>query len=92
MRRSTDHIRVSVQLADASNGALLWSARYDAEPKGIFSIQDNITRQVVGALAVKLTKLEPGARVGKATEQPRSLRPRPARTSVDGSPDAISEH
>ena len=32
--------------------------QYDAEPKGIFSIQDNITRQVVGALAVKLTKLE----------------------------------
>src|SRR5262249_46774647 len=50
LRRSSEHIRVSVQLADASNGALLWSAQYDAEPKDIFSIQDTITRQVVGAL------------------------------------------
>jgi adenylate cyclase len=58
VRRSPDHVRVSVQLSDASNGTLLWSTQYDAEPKDIFSIQDNITRQITGALAVKLTKLE----------------------------------
>jgi TolB-like protein len=58
VRRSFEHVRVSVQLADASNGTLLWSTQYDAEPKDIFSIQDDITRQITGALAVKLTKLE----------------------------------
>jgi adenylate cyclase len=58
VRRSPEHVRVSVQLSDASNGTLLWSTQYDAEPKDIFSIQDNITRQITGALAVKLTKLE----------------------------------
>ncbi|MFB9265011.1 tetratricopeptide repeat protein [Bradyrhizobium erythrophlei] len=58
VRRSPEHLRISVQLSDASNGTLLWSTQYDAEPKDIFSIQDNITRQVSGALAVKLTKLE----------------------------------
>jgi adenylate cyclase len=58
VRRSSEHLRISVQLADASNGTLLWSAQYDEEPKGIFSIQDNITRRVAGALAVKLTTLE----------------------------------
>src|SRR5262249_31571800 len=70
LRRSSEHIRVSVQLADASNGALLWSAQYDAEPKDIFSIQDTITRQVVGALAVKLTKLE---QVRAAAKPPNKL-------------------
>ena len=58
VRRAPEHVRVSVQLSDASNGTLLWSTQYDAEPKDIFSIQDNITRQITGALAVKLTKLE----------------------------------
>ena len=58
VRRSEDHVRVSVQLSDASKGTLLWSTQYDAEPKDIFSIQDNITRQITGVLAVKLTKLE----------------------------------
>jgi adenylate cyclase len=58
VRRSPEHVRISVQLVDASKGTLLWSMQYDAEPKDIFSIQDNITRQVAGVLAVKLTKLE----------------------------------
>jgi TolB-like protein len=58
VRRSPEHVRVSVQLSDASNGTLLWSTQYDAEPKDIFSIQDKITRQITGTLAVKLTKLE----------------------------------
>src|SRR5262249_45473936 len=43
MRRTPEHVRVSVQLSDASNGTLLWSTQYDAELKDIFSIQDNIT-------------------------------------------------
>ena len=58
VRRSSERLRISVQLADASNGTLLWSAQYDEKPKSIFSIQDNITRQIAGALAVKLTRLE----------------------------------
>ena len=58
VRRSPDRLRISVQLADASNGTLLWSRQYDEEPKDIFSIEDNITRRIAGALAVKLTRLE----------------------------------
>jgi adenylate cyclase len=58
VRRSPDRLRISVQLADASNGTLLWSAKYDEKPKNIFSIEDNITRRIAGALAVKLTRLE----------------------------------
>ena len=58
VRRSPERLRVSVQLADASNGTLLWSAQYDEKPKDIFSIEDNITRRIAGALAVRLTTLE----------------------------------
>jgi adenylate cyclase len=65
VRRSSDLLRVSVQLADASNGTLLWSAQYDEEPKDIFSIEDKITRRVAGALAVKLKRLEEVRSAGK---------------------------
>jgi TolB-like protein/class 3 adenylate cyclase/cytochrome c-type biogenesis protein CcmH/NrfG len=58
VRRSAEHVRVTAQLADASDGRLLWSTQYDTEPKGIFTIQDDITRHIAGALAVRLTKLE----------------------------------
>jgi adenylate cyclase len=70
VRRSRDRIRVSVQLADAANGILLWSTQYSVEPKDIFSIPDDITRQVTGALAVKLTKLE---QVRAAAKPPNNL-------------------
>lgn len=58
VRRSPERIRVSVSLTDAARGTLLWSERYDAEPKDIFSVQDEITRRVTGALAVRVTSLE----------------------------------
>jgi len=58
IRRTPERIRISVELTDATKGALLWSTQYDAEPKDVFSIQDDITRRITGALAVRLTKLE----------------------------------
>src|SRR6266852_14299 len=56
--RAADRIRVSIRLTDTARGALLWSEQYNAEPKDIFSVQDDITLHVTGAIAVKLTKLE----------------------------------
>ena len=58
IRRTPEHIRVSVSLTDTARGALLWSEKYDTEPKDIFSVQDQITRRISGALAVRVTSLE----------------------------------
>jgi TolB-like protein/class 3 adenylate cyclase/Tfp pilus assembly protein PilF len=58
VRRSSDRVRVAVQLIEAESGLLRWSERYDAEMKDIFSVQDEITRGVAGALAIRLTRLE----------------------------------
>jgi adenylate cyclase len=69
VRHNPDRLRISVQLSDAANGALLWSTQYDAPPKNVFSIQDDITRQVTGALAVKLSKLEQARAATKPPDQ-----------------------
>jgi class 3 adenylate cyclase/TolB-like protein/Tfp pilus assembly protein PilF len=58
VRRVPDRIRVSVSLTDTARSILVWADRYDAELKDIFSVQDEITRQISGALAVRVTSLE----------------------------------
>lgn len=58
VRRSAGRVRVSVRLTDTSHGTVLWSQQYDDELKNIFSVQDDITRRVAGALAIRLSSLE----------------------------------
>ena len=69
-RRDGPQVRVGVQLIDARTGALLWSRRYDESLSDIFRVQDDISRQVAGAMAVRLDQLEQ-ARI--ATKPPGSL-------------------
>jgi len=57
IRHGPERIRVSVSLTD-TNRAVLWSEKYDAEPKNIFAVQDDITHRVAGALALRVTSLE----------------------------------
>jgi len=58
IRRGPERIRVSVSLTDTDHGAVLWSEKYEAEPKDIFAVQDQITRQITGTLALRVTNLE----------------------------------
>ena len=58
VREADGRVRVSVELSDGREGALLWSQRYDGDGLQLFEIQDRIVRDIVGALHVKLTQLE----------------------------------
>src|SRR5262249_25077251 len=53
-RKSGDHIRISAQLVDAASGYHLWSQTYDRTLIDIFAVQDEIARDVVAALKLKL--------------------------------------
>lgn len=55
VRREGQKVRVTAQLIKAETGFHLWSNTYDREMKDIFSIQDDIARQVVDALEVVLS-------------------------------------
>jgi adenylate cyclase len=56
VRRSGAEIRVNAQLIDATTGGHVWADRYDGELKNIFALQDKVTRNVVTALSVELTR------------------------------------
>jgi TolB-like protein/Flp pilus assembly protein TadD len=58
IRRAPERIRVSVGLTDTNRGTVLWSEKYEVEPKDVFAVEDQITRRISGALAVRVTSLE----------------------------------
>ena len=57
VRYAADHVRVSAQLVDIQ-GRVLWSARFDEAPADVFALQDRITREIAGALAIRVTDFE----------------------------------
>ena len=67
VRRVAENLRVSVNLTDTAHSQVLWSEKYDTEPKDIFSVQDQITRRISGALAVRVTNLEIARSAAKRT-------------------------
>jgi adenylate cyclase len=68
IRRAGDQVRVTVRLTDAERGALLWSEQYEEVMEDIFALQDAITSNLVGRLAVRLTTLERQRTFAKPTQ------------------------
>ena len=66
LRRQEDHVRVSIQLIDASNDQPLWSGSFDRELVDIFALQEDVAQAVVDALAEPLGVRE--VKVRRATE------------------------
>ncbi len=54
VRRVGDAVRISAELVNATDGSTLWSEHYDRPYKDLFTLQDDITQAVAGALKTKL--------------------------------------
>jgi TolB-like protein/class 3 adenylate cyclase len=65
VRRAGDQVRINAQLIDATTGGHVWAKRYDGSTADVFALQDKVTKNIVTALAVKLTPGE-ARRVAKA--------------------------
>jgi adenylate cyclase len=63
-------VRITAQLIDAATGNHLWAERYDRELKDIFSLQDEITLNIVRALQVTVGEAD---RHTTAKRAPKSL-------------------
>jgi TolB-like protein/class 3 adenylate cyclase/cytochrome c-type biogenesis protein CcmH/NrfG len=72
VRRAKNQVRINAQLIDATTGGHLWAERYDREFKEIFSLQDEVTEQIVKALAVKLLAGEKERILKKDTANPEA--------------------
>ena len=69
VRRSGDRLRVSVQLIKAVDGFTLWSETYDRKLEDVFSVQNEISDNIVEALQLTLSPVEERAlRVERTTD------------------------
>jgi len=57
VRQTGDRLRVNAQLVDA-NGQVLWSASFDEALADVFVLQDKITTQIAGTLAIRVSQAE----------------------------------
>jgi transcriptional activator of cad operon len=56
MRRSGDHMRVTVQLIETGSGYHLWSSEYDRQADDTINLQEDIARAVALSLQIRLTE------------------------------------
>jgi adenylate cyclase len=68
VQESGARTRITAQLIDAVNGHHLWAERYDRDLQDIFALQDEITRKILVALQVKLTRGESAHIYGRDTD------------------------
>jgi len=68
VRKAGNRLRITAQLIDTSTGHHLWAERYDRVLKDIFTLQDEITIEIVSALQVKLTHGEQALSWTKGTD------------------------
>jgi TolB-like protein/Flp pilus assembly protein TadD len=82
VRHIGDRVRITAQLVDTRQGQVLWSARFDQALVDVFALQDEITAQIVSALAIRVTQIEQRRVFAKPTANLEAydyvLRARPA--------------
>jgi adenylate cyclase len=68
VRKAGSKVRITGQLIDAATGAHLWADRFDGGLEDIFDLQDQITANVVGAIAPRIQQAEVERSKHKPTE------------------------
>jgi transcriptional activator of cad operon len=59
VQRKADRLRVTVQLADADAGTLIWSTNLDRALSDVFKIEDDIADQAASELSARVAGVEP---------------------------------
>ena len=67
VRKAGNRVRVTGQLIDAESGAHIWADRFDRDLTDIFAVQDELTREIIAALKIKLSEAEKALVVGSST-------------------------
>jgi adenylate cyclase len=70
VRKSGNRVRITSQLIEATSGGHLWAERFDRDLTDIFAVQDDVTQQIVTALALTLSE---GDRQRLSTEHTDNL-------------------
>ena len=67
VRKFQDNLRITAQLIDVETDAQLWAETYKGKLADVFDIQEQVSKQIVDALMVKLTPREQIALTKRST-------------------------
>ncbi len=67
VRKFQDNLRITAQLIDVESDAQLWAETYKGRLADVFDIQEQVSKQIVDALMVKLTPIEQVALTKRST-------------------------
>jgi adenylate cyclase len=67
VRKAGNRVRVTGQLIDATSGAHIWADRFDRDLTDIFAVQDELAREIIAALKIKLSEAEKALIVSNGT-------------------------
>ncbi|UCE90222.1 MAG: adenylate/guanylate cyclase domain-containing protein [Pseudomonadota bacterium] len=68
VQKAGDQVRITAKLIDSRTAHPLWAQRYDRKLKDIFAVQDDVSEEIVKALALRLTASEKGQLRHSATD------------------------
>jgi TolB-like protein/tetratricopeptide (TPR) repeat protein len=68
VRKAANRVRITGQLIDAATGGHIWADRFEGTLGDIFELQDQMTENVVGAIAPQLERAEINRARRKPTE------------------------
>jgi adenylate cyclase len=69
VRKAGKRVRITGQLIEAATGTHLWAERYDRALEDIFTVQDEITHSIIGAIAPGILAAEIQRSQGKETAE-----------------------
>jgi TolB-like protein/Tfp pilus assembly protein PilF len=72
VQKAGNRVRINAQLVEGKSGRHLWAERFDEDIEDIFDLQDKITRNIVGTLAVRLNEAERQRTLSKPTRDLRA--------------------
>jgi serine/threonine protein kinase/Tfp pilus assembly protein PilF len=73
VRKFQDNLRIAVELVDVEADAQLWAETYKGKLEDVFDIQEQVSKQIVDALMVKLTPKEQIVLTKRATLNPQAF-------------------
>ena len=69
VQRSGDSVRVNAQLVDAATGHHLWAEKYDRPMRDVFTLQDDVSKNIIASLRVALRPVDaPPAAPGRTPD------------------------
>jgi TolB-like protein len=70
VQKSSDQVRINVQLINAITDAHLWAESYDRKLTDIFAVESEVAKTIADILQIKLTGSELSAMSGRPTQDP----------------------